>query len=87
MREPGLMCPLVPSRYHPRGEELRMHRQEDEPTAFLQAGNLLQTRHVHLLIFPPEIYFFYIFLIMKAVHAYYLKDIYRNLSEGKQRQK
>lgn len=56
-----------------------MHK-EDEPTAFLQAGNLLQTRHVHLLIFPPEIYFFYIFLIMKAVHAYYLKDIYRNLS-------
>lgn len=79
MRQLGQMNSLVPTRDQPLGDAEDAQRQEDEPLALLAAGNLLQATHVHLLIShpTPQNTHLLFLLIMKAVHAYYLKHIYR----------
>lgn len=44
----------MPTREQPLGDAEDAQRQDDEPTALLAAGNLLQARHVHLLVSHPS---------------------------------
>lgn len=77
-------CPLSTSLW---GEVLRLQKDKRASPQPSGDSNLLHARHIHLLIFSPQNMYLLFFLIMKAVHAYYLKNIYRKLSGGKQKQK